>query len=295
MLIVNPVAGRRARQVGEQVLRSLESRQACLYRQTGSRGEATAFAREAAALGVRAVIVVGGDGTVNEVINGLAGSGVPLLIIPAGTTNVFAREMALPGDPLAALALLEQGRARAMSLGRINGRYFMLMAGIGFDAEVVSRVSLSLKRRLGRWAYVLVGLRALAGYKGHALRVIADGHCWSAVALVAGNARLYGGPFSITPRADTHDTLLDVCIFSGQGPLKMLKYVWEIMRGVHLRDPEVTYLRCTELEVEAKPSAYVQVDGELLGRTPCRIIVCPDAITIFLPQEQAKGGTAECA
>ncbi|HWO74099.1 MAG TPA: diacylglycerol kinase family protein, partial [Dehalococcoidia bacterium] len=211
---------------------------------TEEAGHATSLAREAAEAGFDLVIACGGDGTINETANGLAGSGTALGVLRGGMGDVFAKEAGIPKSPERALAALLQGQRRRFDLGTANGRYFLLMAGAGLDAEVVRRVPDAMKRRLGSTSYVLWGLRLLPGYRPRRVTVRMDGEereChlfW----VLLGNTRSYGGAIDITRRAVVDDGLLDAYVFDGKGlgwaaltGLRIALRRHDGTRGVHFR------------------------------------------------------------
>ena len=163
-------------------------------------GHAHLLAASAAETGVDAVVACGGDGTINEVVNGLAGSNTALAVIPAGTVNIWAREAGIPRDPLAALRLLVEGERRRVDLGRAGERYFLMLASIGTDSYAVQAVGPALKQRLGRYAYVIAGLRDLLRTGGRPMSIDIDGEELAHDVLIAiiGNTRLYGGALRST-------------------------------------------------------------------------------------------------
>ena len=162
-------------------------------RPTEGEGHATLLAREALEEGVDRVVVIGGDGTVNEALNGLAGSDVPLAIVPTGTVNVLALELGLPLDPPDAVRVAAEARATRIDLGLAGQRYFALMAGVGFDADVVSRVRPVMKRALKEMAFVLQGLATYLTAEYPLVQIECDDRCTEGYFVVLGNARNYGG------------------------------------------------------------------------------------------------------
>jgi len=250
-----------------------------------------ARARAAAARGVDAVAACGGDGTVHAVANGLAGSATALAVLPAGTTNVWAREAGIPRAPAAALALLPTARRLRIDLGRahLDGteRRFLLMCGIGLDAAVVQRVEGSrAKRRIGRGWYAAVGALALARARPADTTIELDTiqRAVPLLQLVAGNTRLYGGMARITGDARANDGLLDVAILAGRARLDAPRLALHAMRGaLHRRRVRgVEYLRTAQLTVDASPPRPVQLDGEYAGTTPVRLAVDRTALDVLV-------------
>lgn len=285
-LIANTAAGSGKKKTIERVREYLADKGAFveLYL-TGKRGDAVLAAKVAAEAGFDTVVAMGGDGTLNEVVNGLAGSSINLGVIPLGTVNVFALETDIPTDPLKACDVILTGIPRKISLGKVNDSYFLLMAGMGFDAYVVYGVDLRLKRFYGRISYIFKALTSLFSYPGHLLEVVLDNGeriegCW----VVVGNGKYYGGRMSVTPSADLTLGNLDVCIFKGKGPINMLRYVWGIMRRKHLYYPDVECHTVKGLKVTSKGKTYIQADGDVIGQLPAAFSVMKDGITIMLPR-----------
>lgn len=256
-------------------------------RPTAGPGDGTRIARDAAAQGYDVVVAAGGDGTINEVVNGLAGTRAALGTLPVGTMNVWAREIGLPLQPRATAEALLRARVRRVDLGRAGGRYFLLMAGVGIDAAVVGEVSSPEKRRLGVFAYVLRALGVATRYRGRRARVVIDGkRAGGRVLLVViGNSQLYGGLVKITARAIIDDGLLDVCIIKGSSPLSAPLRILSILLRRYNLDPKIEYHRARTVRVETRGSLPVQVDGDHIGETPMTFEVAPGALWALLPPE----------
>lgn len=231
------------------------------------------------------VIACGGDGTVSEVANGLAGSEVPMGVLPAGTVNIWATEAGIPRDPREAANVLLKGNATPVDMGMAGSRYFLLMAGLGLDGAVARNLSLTLKRSLGRTAYVLAGIWTVAGFAGSNVDIVVDGRRLqrNVVWIVVGNTRLYGGLVTVTPDARIDDGLLDLCIFSGHGFLSSTGGVMALMSKRHLSLRSVEYCHCREVTVESTLPLPIQADGDFIGLTPLTFRVAPDAIRVILP------------
>src|SRR2546428_163277 len=184
------------------------------WAETSSAGDATTAAAKAAERRVPIVFVCGGDGTLNEAVNGLAGSETAVSVIPSGTINLWAREMGLLKKPAEAVRLAVEGVRRRIDLGRAGSRYFLSQVSFGVDAAVVQRVSHGMKGRLGAAAYALSAARRAMTYRGSRVTLSLDGETRSARALmvVAGNTRIYAGLTKITPDAIVDDGQLDVCV-----------------------------------------------------------------------------------
>lgn len=244
-------------------------------------GHATELASGAAARGIDVVVVYGGDGTINDAVNGLAGSNTALAVLRGGTANVWAKETRCPRNPVRAMQAILSGERRRVDLGNAGGRYFLLMASAGFDATVVSRVGPRLKRRAGALAYIITGVRAAFGGGGHRVRMSADGVSrdtplfW----LLLSNVRLYGGLAQITPGALVNDGQLDVALMRRGGPLRLLLDGMRVL----LKRPSanVWRQRVVSLSIET-PGIPVQVDGEPHGVTPLQFDVAPAALDVIV-------------
>ncbi len=246
-VIHNPVAGggHRAR-VATGVEQRLHARGFdVISGETHRPGDATRLARQLSPE-VDALVAVGGDGTVNETINGLT-EPIPLGIVPAGTANVLALELHLPRDIEGACRVIAEGKKRTLDLGRANGRRFVLMAGAGLDALTIRELDPEAKRRFKHLAFVAGGLRSYHRHHARRFPAVVDGERHEATFAVVGNSRFYGGRFGLTPKADPADGLLDVLLFDGEGTLSTVAFWLGTPLHQHLRHPRVTYLRGAEI------------------------------------------------
>ena len=285
-LVVNPVAGGRALRAIKRIEEILGKEASLQTLVTRDRGDAESFARELSRKD--RIIVVGGDGTINEVINGLLLYDNPealikpsLAIIPMGTANVLAYELSIPCDIEDAARLALSGVARKISLGRINGRYFSLMAGIGFDGETVLRVSSAVKRFSGKGAYILSGIINLFSYNPPTINVKTDSNNLSGTTAVIGNTRSYGGKYYVTLKADVSEPFLDLCLFMGKRRMDMLRYVFGVIFKRHINNKDVYYEKCSRLEISSAGTVHIQIDGDYFGTLPVSIDVVPDALNII--------------
>ncbi|PWC34457.1 lipid kinase [Azospirillum sp. TSO35-2] len=283
LVIHNPTAGgRRARRLRAVVARLEQRGIAVAVTPTGKRGDAEAFARAVDPGDVDAVIAAGGDGTINEVINGLAvhaaaGRPVALGIVPMGTANVLAAELGLPIDADGIAAVLAGGRRAAIWPALANGRVFSLMAGVGLDARVVERVDPRVKRRIGKGAYVLETLVQLAVRPDHRYRVSLDGGPAEEVAsVIVAKGHFYGGRFICAPDARLTEPELHVCLFPRGGRLNALRYVWGVTAGRLARFPDYRVVTARRVRIEGPAgdglfADTVQGDGDVLARLPVEI------------------------
>ena len=254
-------------------------------RLTEHAGHARELAAEAALAGYTAVLAVGGDGTVNEVVNGLAGSETLMAVLPAGTANVWAREVRLPRHPATAARLLDHGSIHRIDLGSVNGHRFLLMASLGVDSIVVNAISPWAKRNFGKWAYVTQGLREAVRYPPVAARITADGVEMQTdmLMLVVGNTRSYGGAVRITNRAVADDGVLDTVVYGGRGAGRMAGYLARTFAGRHGDAPGAAYRRVRTLSVETARPLPIQADGDVVSETPAEIRITPGNLRVLVP------------
>jgi YegS/Rv2252/BmrU family lipid kinase len=286
VLIYNPGSGQRRTRF-DSVLRmvdALRQRGVSVTTQvTAAPGDATRLAAEAVAAKVDVVLVHGGDGTVNEALQSLAGGETPLAVWPGGTANVLAGELGLSADIDRAADMVAAGRTRRVSVGRANERYFLLMAGVGLDAAVVRAVSPGLKRLVGEGAYWMAGLKQLTDWRPARFLVEAEGEQRGATFAVVANAASYGGGLRFAPHARMDDDLLDLCLFDSIQRHRFARYLAAAFSGSHLELPGVTYLQVRRAVVHGGDDQFVQVDGELLGPLPMRFECVPAALSLVVP------------
>jgi len=252
---------------------------------TAGPGDATRLAREAAAAGLDAVVASGGDGTVNEVANGLVGSAVALAVVRGGTANVWAKEVRVPRKPVDALRLLADGEVRAVDLGRAGERYFLLMAGVGFDAAIVRELTGGVKQRLGAAAYIAGGLRLALRYRAAETDLAADAEALSTKLywLVLGNTRSYGGLLDLAHMAKADDGRLELLLLQRGGVLRLVWLaLWALLKR-HERRAHVLHRSVASVDVRTA-GLPVQVDGEYVGETPMRFDVAPGALRVIVPR-----------
>ena len=287
LAILNPVAGKHAgRRVWERVQESVAAAREWKCVTTASAGHARELAQAAANDGYDRVVVIGGDGTVFEVANGLAHSSAALAIIPAGTANDVAVNLGIPRKPAAAAALAATAAPRGIDLCHIEtaqtSAFFLNVAGFGFDAEVAWRVNRAPKLLIGGGTlpYVAGVLETLWRYQAPRMRLSIDGKSVDrAVFLVAvGNCDSYGGGMRIVPRARPDDGLLDVCVVRDVSRFEVLKLLPRLYSGGHVGHPSVELFRCRELTADADGRVLCQADGELVGGLPARFAILPAAL-----------------
>ena len=292
-LIFNP----RARsQKGGRVLRFLKNHanRFAVYA-TNHAGEARELAARLAADGEAVVIAAGGDGTLNEVVSGLAGSATVLGVLPAGTMNVFAREMGIPFDSLErAFAVIERGFVREVDLFEANGSPFVQMAGVGFDAAVIEETTWESKKMLGPLAYLLAAVKVLGEQPPKMEVICADGRREQGVAVLAGNGSLYGGQFKFFRNADNSDSKLDVLVYKEAG----YRLVLDSLRGLAFGGIDLvasaSYFQTEAFTVRADREVPVEVDGEWIGRfSEVRFKETANRLRVIAPDGPLAGRFAE--
>jgi YegS/Rv2252/BmrU family lipid kinase len=229
------------------------------------------------------IVAAGGDGTVNAVANGIGESPRTLAVLPLGTINVLARELALPWQTEALTAILAKAEARPIWPGRVGDRLFLMMAGIGFDAEVVAAVDPGWKRRIGRLAFLWAILVRLVRHKPCELTVRVDGREYRASAVIAANGRCYAGPFVIAPSADLAEPTLDIVLFQKGGRIAALCCLAMLPLGRLPRLKSVICLKIRCALIRSAEPVAVHADGEPVGDFPVEIAVAERPLWLLRP------------
>jgi diacylglycerol kinase (ATP) len=296
VLIVNPTAGggRRMRQLEEARRIFRDAGIETELQLTAAPGDATALARRAVDDARDLVIVCGGDGTVNEVVNGLACSRVPLAVLPAGTANVLAKELGLPWNlPRAAKRIIDAPYKRiALGLAipeKSSGkpRYFLSLAGAGADGALVAAVRPEIKLRAGILAYWQEGLRQLSKYDFPMFRTSMGGNAINidASLVVVGRTKHYGGPFKITTEAGLLQPEFELAFVTTRSPWRYICYLPLLWAGKLRGARHVQFFKTSSLKCASNTESHVQiqVDGEPAGRLPVEFRIVPDALTLAIP------------
>lgn len=305
ILIYNPTAG----SSGARRLHRLEDARRIFakagieteLRPTSAAGDATHLAAQAVRDGRDMVIVCGGDGTMNEAVNGIAsepaGRHVPMALLPAGTANVLAKELGLPWNIPRAAELILRGTPRQIALGlavplenQCAQRYFICVAGAGPDGEIVYRVKPEIKKRAGIVAYWFEGFRQLGKYTFPRFRAHSNERRIDATLVIVGRTKHYGGPFRITTEADLFEDSFELAALTTQSAVRYLSYlpmVWlNKLRGID----DVHFWKAAAVRCEAPDgkAIYAQVDGESLCRLPVEFRIVPNALTLIVPPRVVK-------
>jgi diacylglycerol kinase (ATP) len=232
-------------------------------------GDATALAADAAKRGVDVVAAVGGDGTVNEVVNGLDGYDVPLGVIPVGTANDFARQVGIPADADHAMDVILQRKPRRLDTASLNGRRFLNVSTAGIGAEATAETPPEIKESLGAIAYAISGMRKLAELRPQSARFSGDGFEYDGEFLMfaVGLTRASGGGTMVTPMASATDGLLDLCIVESMSRSEFARTALRVKRGEHIGQEGVQYAQVRSVTVEGREPIVVNVDGESSNAT----------------------------
>ena len=284
-IVFNPVAGRRRTQAFWRVLDILSANGVRVdLLETRFPGHAETLAREAVAAGAELVVAAGGDGTIAEVANGLIGSGAKLGVIPIGTANVLAHELDLPFSPRGIAAALAFGRTRVLWPGMMSGaegeRLFTQMIGVGFDGHVVHRVSPGMKRVLGRGAYALCALRALAVYPFTPIMLRIDGCDTQTCTAIVSKGRFYGGAHLLARDACAAQPGFSVSLFDRSSPWAAMMHGMALPFGLVGRMRGVRQMRAREIVFTGNSHVPAQSDGDAAGSTPLSITDAPMPIRV---------------
>ncbi len=266
---------------------------------TTGAGDGLRLARQAAAQGYDVAVAIGGDGTVNEVCNGLAGTDTALGVLPAGTGNVYAAEVGIPiwwplkPDAVSqGVKILTTGQRRRIDLGRLHltdgtSRYFLMWCGIGLDAAISEARKPIQPRSLNYASWIVSGLIVAVDFMGTPATIITDQSTVKKRVLlaVASNGQLYGRIWRMAPEAKMDDGLLDVAVMSGHGWPSTVKHLAGLTLRRHVRDPDFDLYRTAKLSLSSKDPLPVHVDAETVGTTPVEIEIAPLALSVILPND----------
>ena len=283
VIILNPAArGARTQRLRKQVEQLARGSILC---ETKQAGEAEWLARHAVTEGYKRIVAAGGDGTINEIVNGIAGHNVALGLLPLGTMNVFATELGLPVNDLAnCWKIIERNRTHRVDLPRANGKHFVQLAGVGLDAQAVKETSHAFKRSFGPLSYLISAVQ-IASRTPPVLRIESE----EAIAtegsfVLVGNGRLYGGRFPFFKQAVMDDGLLDVIVFKRLGYVEIIRYMQDVVFTPQISSPEVEYFQTKHLRVTSDESVPVEIDGELVGNCPVEFKIRAGGLRVLTPQ-----------
>jgi YegS/Rv2252/BmrU family lipid kinase len=282
-VILNPAArSERARRWQERLrLRCGEA----FFCATEASGHAEELARRAVADGYEKIVAAGGDGTIHEVVNGIAGSCAALGLMPIGTMNVFANELGLPANDLGRCwQIIEAGQTRTIDLPTANEKHFVQLAGVGLDAQVVKETSRAFRRNFGPLSYLISAAQIAARRPPRLLIESDDALTEEGSFVLVGNGRLYGGPFPFFKHAVIDDGLLDVLVFKQLGYLELIKYLQNVFFTSDITTREVEYFQTRRLRVSSAEDVPVELDGELLGNCPVEFSSGARQLRVLAPE-----------
>ena len=289
-VILNPKAGKgRAVHIWEMTNRLLKALSKKGFSGTGHHSLAPEHTRDLAgqadAEGYDAVMVIGGDGTVGDAAWGCLEHRLPLIVIPAGTGNACARSLGLSSKQDDLKQLLLQGEVSELDAGMIGNSFFINMAGIGFDADVLERYHHTGWAR-GIPGYIAVGLGMLRSYRPLSVTLTCDGHVHSSLAAMVGvcNGPYYGGGLQMAPHASMQDGRLDICVLENLSAADYITIWQKLYAGEHVRHPKVKLFQAEHMLIESESTLKYHRDGDLAGVTPCEVRVLPKALRVMTPR-----------
>ena len=274
----------RARALRERI-QALDPRRIVL-RATGGPGDAAALAAQAVEQGFRTVVAAGGDGTINEVVNGLAGSSTTLGLLPLGTMNVFASELGIPGNRMRRCwEIIRAGHWRRVDVAHANRHCFIQLAGIGFDAQAVAGVNWQDKKNFGPLSYVISAAKVAARRPPLLSIESEEGPVHEGSFVLVGNGRYYGGRVTVFKQAVLDDGKLDVLVFKNLGYLDIIRCLQRIFMGTHLALPDVEYFQTRRVTVRSATDEDVpfEADGELIGYAPVTFQIGQHHLRVLAP------------
>ena len=246
--------------------------------ETSKAGDATKFAKKSNS---NIIIAIGGDGTVNEVVNGIIGKDVMLGIIPKGTANLIARAYGIPKNTNKALDIIDFKRRKKIDIGNINGRNFIIAAGIGIDAEMYKNVEPELKKMFGEVAYSVSMVKTMLNYKPDELIVKINNKKYKGYYVLFCNMGKFSKVFQILPEAKEDDGLLDILIFTKKDIAAQFRYLYGILAQQRKQFKDILHFKAEKIEVTAKEPALIHADAELIGKTPAKVKIIKSAIEII--------------
>ncbi|NLY91280.1 MAG: diacylglycerol kinase family lipid kinase [Firmicutes bacterium] len=283
-VIINPVAGRgRASQAKSQILRALLEYDVELHlEETKGPHHAAEIARQAVQGGFDLIIVAGGDGTVNQVVNGMGEERVPLGVLGCGTGNDFAAALQMPADPVAAVHQIMNGDICRVDLCRVNQRYFVSSAGIGFDGEVAFHVNEGFRWARGKTAYLCSVFKTLFSYRPRRIKLTVDGLVmeFNSLLVAITNSPTYGGGLKINPEARLNDGYFDICAAQHMSVPEILVCLPLLFPGWHRNLKKVRMLKGRSITLESSQPFYYQLDGEILTDQVLRFTLFPEALLV---------------
>ncbi|MBC8501035.1 MAG: diacylglycerol kinase family lipid kinase [DPANN group archaeon] len=249
---------------------------------TKKAGDATNIAKRSKNYDI--IIAAGGDGTINEVINGIENYKTKLGIIPIGSENVVSKELKIPTQINEACNIILKGKTKKIDLGLINNKKFIFVVGIGFDAHAITNVKREVKRLIGKHSYTIAGLKTLFEHKPEELKIKIDNKKEeTGYFAIISNVKRYGGNIKITPEAELDDGYLDLCIFKNRDVWSVMKYVIGVASGQISKLKEIKHYKIKKADIKAKNKVLYHTAAEIGGTTPVKVSVLPRKLEIIVP------------
>ncbi len=286
LLVTNPFSGRGLREKQIAYVVELFSARGSVVDVVRTRGPGDAQRSvKASRRHHTAIVVAGGDGTINEVVNGLGGERLPIGIVPRGTANVLAQDLGIPKRLRRAIEVILRGKELPLDVAMAGGRRFMLMASAGYDAQVVAEVHRKRGRRwFGYQSYLLPMLKVLLRGRFPVIRVEMNGRSFECRHVVVANVGSYGGPFRPAPKAIYNDGQLDVVMYFRRGRFSALRYGCLALSGSsYAREGDVIRVRAENVGLSSADEVPYQLDGDPVGNLPCRIRIIRDGAYFLVP------------
>ena len=281
-LIVNPASGRgNKRKICSKIIeRAREADLNLEMRVSEYPGHLSVIAKEAVSSGIESVVILGGDGSLREAGEVLAQTSISIYLIPAGTSNVFARSLKIPLDPVKATDLFQRGKEVMVDAGEVNGNKFFFMCGSGIDANVMAGAHLPSKKIFGRASFYPSVVKEFFTYSFSKIEVDVDGKIAEGTYVAVMNIPHFAGPYILCPSAQWNDGLLDVIVFSGKR-LSFLRHFWKLL----LKKPltrGILHLKGRNILIKGSEDIHFQVDGDEKGCLPAKIGVLPGALRMVV-------------
>ena len=291
-ILLNPAAGRQKgrRRLAEALEMLRRAGVEPTIRESRSGQHLVELARQAEAEKPDVVVSAGGDGTHHYVLNGLAGTQIPLGILSLGTGNDFAKGLGIPREPEKAARALLGGRPKPIDLARIGSTLYHCIAGVGFDSVVTRFANEQVRWVSGSPRYAWAILRCLKFYRPHRLEIRSDviDFTGDVIFVTIGNNRSYGGGLTMAPRARLDDGLLDVCIVPAMSKLELLRWVPATYRGEHLAHPGMGYFQTPRVTLTSPSRLELFADGEFIQELPATIEAVPNAVRVMVPTDGSR-------
>lgn len=282
LVVQNPTAGKRKLRYVDDVVAELEKLGAKVERYfTKAANDATVYL-ESLTETYDLIAIAGGDGTINEAVNGLKNNSTQIGVIPVGTTNVFAKELGLPTNAKKVAKKLVAGITKDVYLARANGQRFIAFAGFGYDAWVIRDVNLDIKERFGKLAYILSMFKAVRHYGSRNFKVEIDGSHYTAKSIIIVNGRLYGGQFIISKNSDLSKDEVQVMMFSVPDRVRLIGYLFSLPFGITESLQYVKSISGKNIKISADEEHLMQMDGDIGCQLPVEIQVESQAVKFIV-------------